>query len=203
MNLFAPFLATFLLLAVPAMAELPKGWWAAKTDQYELGLDRQTRRDGKPSAFIASIVPEPSNFIGLNQTFRADDFRGKRVRLKGFLKTHDVKKWAGFWLRADDAKNQIVAFDNMQKRGLSGTSDWQAGEIVLDIPATAEVLYLGLLLDGSGKVWMNDLSFEVVDASVPTTTPQKLPSRPVNLDFTEQASLPDRSPDTRAPQPPK
>lgn len=178
-------LIAILLLATPAMAELPKGWWAAKTDQYEIGLDPQTQRDGKPSAFIASIVPEPSTFIGLNQTFRAEDFRGKRVRLKGFLKTQDVKKWAGFWLRADDAQNKIVAFDNMQKRGVSGTSDWQTGEIVLDIPPQAEKIYLGLLLDGAGQVWMNALSFEVVDGSVPTTDTQKLPARPVNLDFTE------------------
>ena len=114
-----------------------------------------------------------------------------------------MKKWAGFWLRADDANNQIVAFDNMQKRGLSGTTNWQTGEIVLDIPPTAEVLHLGLLLDGPGKVWMNNLTFEVVDASVPTTDTRKLPSRPVNLDFTGSASLPDRPPDTPAPQPPR
>jgi hypothetical protein len=164
--------------------DIPKGWWAAKTDDYAFGIDKS---DGLAAAYIQSVRPAPKSFIGLNQTFKADKFRGKRVRLKGEIKTQDVAKWAGFWLRADDANSKIVAFDNMQTRGVSGSEDWTAGEIVLDIPESAKTMYLGLLLDGAGKVWMRNLSFEVVDDSVPTTNVAKaaLPDQPVNLGFTE------------------
>ena len=165
---------------------LPKGWWAAKTNEYQIGVD--TTNAEKPAAFIESIVPVPKAFIALNQTFSAKDYRGKRVRFKGNIKTSNVQKWAGFWLRADNAQSAIVAFDNMQSRGISGTSDWKPGEIVMDIPDDAEMLFLGLILDGAGKVWTNGLVFEIVDSSVPVTTQKKpdVPRAPQNLNFTEK-----------------
>lgn len=166
--------------------DLPKGWWAAKSDEYQIGID--TANAERPAAFIESIVPVPKAFIALNQTFSANDYRGKRVRFAGNIKTENVQKWAGFWLRADNAKSAIVAFDNMQNRGISGTSDWKPGEIVIDIPDDAETLFLGLILDGAGKVWTNGLVFEIVDSSVPVTAQRKpdLPKAPQNLNFTEK-----------------
>jgi hypothetical protein len=180
-------LALFAIAVTAAAAPMPKGWWAANTDQYRLGVDTTMLRDGKPSAVIESIVPEPAEFIAFNQSFSAENYRGKRVRLAGYIKTQDVAKWSGFWLRADDSKGGIVAFDNMQNRGVAGTTDWTRGEIVLDIPVESEFLFFGLILQGKGKTWMNGLTFEVVDASVPLTTPKKpeLPKAPVNLDFSE------------------
>lgn len=76
----------------------------------------------------------------------------------------------------------------MQNRGVSGTTDWLAGVVVLDIPDDAETLFLGLILDGAGKVWMTDLRFEIVDSTVPVTTSKKpkLPNAPQNLDFSDK-----------------
>jgi hypothetical protein len=184
MRALFPLAALLTLTASLTAGDIPKGWWAANTDDYIFGVETS---DGPAAAFIQSVTPSPKSFIGLNQTFKADKFRGKRVRLKGEIKTQDVVKWAGFWLRADDAKSKIVAFDNMQTRGVSGSTNWTPGEIVLDIPEGASTMYLGLLLDGAGKAWMRNLSFEVVDESVPTTNVAKppLPDHPVNLGFTE------------------
>jgi hypothetical protein len=181
------FLALFAVAATVVAAPLPKGWWAANSDQYRLGVDMSVLREGKPSAVIESIVPEPAGFIAFNQTFSAENYRGKRIRLAGYIKTQDVAKWSGFWLRADDAKGGIVAFDNMQNRGVAGTADWTRAEIVLDVPVDAEALFFGLILEGKGKAWMNGLSFEVVNSSVPVTTPKKpeLPKAPMNLDFSD------------------
>jgi hypothetical protein len=176
--------ALILTFASPVQAEIPKGWWAAPSEDYKVGVEASEA--GKPAAYVEAVAPVPSRFFALNQTLAADDYRSKRVRLKGQIKTKDVDKWAGFWLRAD-AENKIVAFDNMQRRGVTGTTDWQAAEIVLDIPAEAEKLTFGLILDGKGKAWMRDIKFEVVDASVPVTASARadLPRAPVNLDFTE------------------
>lgn len=167
----------------------PKGWWAAPTDDYVIALDETAQREGKPSVSIKCLAENPKSFAALNQTFSAQDYRGKRVRLTGRVKTSAVAKWAGFWLRADSANGSILAFDNMQNRGVSGTSDWKPGAIVLDIPEDAETLHLGFILDGKGTAWATGIVFEEVDASVPVTnmrTPElSLPRKPVNLDFAE------------------
>jgi hypothetical protein len=190
---FRGFLKLLPLLCAVTMANTsashagtPKGWWAAPSEEYTVGVEEGPEA-GKPAAYVEAVAPAPSRFFALNQTLSADDYRSKRVRLKGQIKTKDVEKWAGFWLRADDEK-KIVAFDNMQQRGITGTTDWRAAEIVLDIPAEAEKLTFGLILDGKGKAWMRDMTFEVVDASVPVTAPARadLPRAPVNLDFTEK-----------------
>lgn len=187
MKLPTPSLLAVLAIGLTSLVQgaALKGWWSAPSEEYVVGVD--SSEAGKPAAFIESIVPTPKQFIALNQTFSAKDYRGKRVRLKGEIKTQGVQKWAGFWLRADDARNKMVAFDNMQQRGLSGDTDWTAAEIVLDVPAEAEVLFFGLILDGKGKAWMRGLTFEVVEDSVAVTAPGKvdLPNAPTNLDFTK------------------
>ena len=59
--------------------------------------------------------------------------------------------------------------------------------IVLEVLQQATNLAYGALLDGTGKIWFSDLSFEVVDRSVATTNESgwdALP-KPSNLDFSE------------------
>ena len=91
-------------------------------------------------------------------------------------------------MRVDKEKTK-VAFDNMQNRAINGTQPWKQYDVVFDVPQDAMGIFFGILLRGSGEVWMNDVSFEVVGIEVPVTTqsPQAhtLPTQPTNLKFTE------------------
>ena len=49
------------------------------------------------------------------------------------------------------------------------TTGWKKYEIVLDVPQQATNLAYGALLDGTGEIWISDLSFETVDRNVPVT----------------------------------
>lgn len=135
--------------------------------------------------------PDPSKFGTLSQYCSADQYLGKRVRMTGYLKSENVKNWAGMWFRVDDSKQKdlSLSFDNMSDRPIKNTTDWKKYEIVLDVPQQAGAMAFGVLLEGSGKVWISGISFEVVDQSVPTTNMVKeraaLPQGPVNLDFAE------------------
>ena len=93
------------------------------------------------------------------------------------------------WFRVD-AKNSrnSLAFDNMQGRPIKGTTDWKQCQIVLDVPADAGKLAYGVLLDGEGKVWFGNVSFEIVGDSVPLTGMDmnpNIPESPENLDFSK------------------
>ena len=83
----------------------------------------------------------------------------------------------------------MVAFDNMQNRPNQGTQPWKQFDVVLDVPEDATGVFFGILLSGTGEVWMNDVSLEAVGKDVPVTTlaPQAptLRTRPANLKFTE------------------
>ena len=81
----------------------------------------------------------------------------------------------------------MVAFDNMQDRSIKGTTDWRRYEVVLDVPKDATGIALGILLTGTGEVWLNGARFEVVGSDVAVTGSNygKIPDKPVNLDFAE------------------
>lgn len=181
--------ATFALYAVASFgAAAPKGWFPAGSHpkEYEMTVDRAVTHSGKASASLKSTAEKTGGFGTLMQTFKADTFHGKRVRLSGHVRAKDVADWAGLWMRVDGPGNQMLAFDNMQERAVKGTRDWQKYEIVLDVSADALEISFGLLLSGKGEVWMDDLAFEVVGKEVPTTggtLSQRAPKGPKNLDF--------------------
>lgn len=172
-----------------AFAEAPKGWFCAGSHpkDYEMTSDRKVVHDGKASASLKSIA-RSSGFGTLMQTCAADAYRGKRVRMSGYVRSADIANWAGLWLRVDGPKNEPLAFDNMQKRPIKGTTGWAKHEIVLDVPESARQIAFGLLLSGTGQAWMDDLKFEIVGNDVPTTT-EAIPTAvqvsptPANLNF--------------------
>ncbi|HJB84191.1 MAG TPA: hypothetical protein IAA13_01615 [Candidatus Alistipes merdigallinarum] len=176
-----------------AANEVPEGWVVAGTapQDYQVSVLPE-KREGNNVVLLESVAnPDPSKFGTLSQYCSADQYLGKRVRMTGYLKSENVKNWAGMWFRVDDSKQKdlSLSFDNMSDRPIKNTTDWKKYEIVLDVPQEAGAMVFGVLLEGSGKVWISDISFEVVDQSVPTTNMVKerapLPQGPVNLDFAE------------------
>jgi len=172
----------------------PAGWFKAgnQPKSYDMGIDKGAGQDGKNAATIKSTDKKISGFGTLMQNCLPDNYLGKRVRMSGLLKTKDVSDWAGLWFRIDDkGEGGSLGFDNMKDgkkdRSVKGTTDWMRYEIVLDVPLNSSNLAYGALLVGTGQIWFDDIKFEVVDKSVPTTGKGKeemMPnSEPVNLDF--------------------
>jgi hypothetical protein len=119
-----------------------------------------------------------------------------RVRLHASVKSEKVVDWAGVWMRVDK-ESAMVSFDNMQDRPITGTQPWKAYDVVLDVPADATRMAFGILLSGSGEVWMSQVKFETVGKETNVTgTPFHRPSsrnsfhmpfsrNPVGLSFEE------------------
>jgi hypothetical protein len=167
-------------------AGVPQGWYLAgsKPAEYESGVDAQAQYNSHPSAYLKSKQAAVDGFGTLMQNFRADQYAGKRVRFTAFVKTEGVQDWAGLWMRVDKGK-ESVAFDNMQNRPIKGTSGWQQYSVVLDVPQNATGIFFGVLLSGTGAVWMNSVKVESVGLEVPATGSATMQNRdhPVNLDF--------------------
>lgn len=126
---------------------------------YVRGLDTAIKHSGKTSAVIRSA--KPGAFGTLLQAVSANNYRGKRVRLTGWMKTNDVER-AGFWVRVD-GETRSLAFDNMQAdRPVTGTTNWTEYSVVLDVPQESVGIHFGCLLIGEGQMWIDDLKFETV-----------------------------------------
>ncbi|MEU6842829.1 hypothetical protein ABZ930_13285 [Streptomyces sp. NPDC046716] len=165
---------------------LPRGWYVtgARPEDYEFGIDTQIFHSGRTSAFIQAR-PGAQEFASVAQVFKADAYRGKRIRLSAMLKTRDVANWAGLWLRIDDALHNVMEFDNTSdNRSISGTQVWSQRDIVLDVPGEGATIRIGFILTGLGRVWCDDVSVEEVGPEIPVTrNTEDVRAHPENLDF--------------------
>ncbi len=187
------FVAILAALAVHdasgASLGLPDGWIRAGSApaDFDMGTDQSIVHAGKASGYLKSKVAKPAGFGTLMQMCKAEEFHGKRVRMSAWVKSEKVMGWAGLWMRVDGPEaSQMLAFDNMQSRPIKGTSEWSQYQIVLDVAPEAKDIAFGILLDGTGGVWLDEINFEVVDQSVPTTgtgAGGELAAKPKNLDF--------------------
>lgn len=186
----------------------PKGWFVAGNDttNYDAGIDTLATYGGHTSAYLKAnqlgnkigaiaidkaIVTNQGERVGnkfgtLMQSFGATHYLGKKVRFSAFVKfrTGSSVDWAGLWMRVDSGPT-TAAFDNMHDRPITGTTDWQKYDVVLDVPQNATGISLGILLAGTGTVWLNAARLEIVE---PMTLPMngdviELPDEPSNIDF--------------------
>ena len=153
-------------------AGMPLGWRITPLGEnvanYKLTVDTAVKHGGKASANIkGTCAANETDWVSLAQSIAADDFRGRRVRLTGWLKTENTNK-AGIWMRVDGNRKQF-GFDNMDDRAVTGTTDWKQYSVVLDVPADAVNIYFGTLVQGAGNVWADDFKIETVGNDAAST----------------------------------
>lgn len=167
----------------PADKDLPlPGAWRLKAvpsmNHYRIGLDHQIFHGGKSAGFLESTAAGAAEFQGnhyasLVQSIDVRSWRGKRMRLAALLKTQDVQQSA--YLEVDIPYLYADNSDNFrQKPPIQGSTDWKRYEIeftVSDLKGTAEIV-CSVHLSGPGRVWMDDVSLELVgDLGNVRTTP--------------------------------
>ena len=144
------------------------------------GIRPAMRHNGKPVAYLRSVVEDPEPITVLYQAVSTAQYRGKRVRFSADL-LNAAGTGARLWLRVipnGGAFNYAFGY-------FDATDDWQRGEIVVDVDERAEAIMFGAGVWDQGEVWMSGASFEVVDDSVPVTCQVSTPNprEPLNLTF--------------------
>jgi hypothetical protein len=202
---FAAALCGTAQFALSATANpLPPHWYVSGTNppqakmDYSGELDHSVAYEGTSSGLLRSNSSTAQSGT-LMQMSSASPYRGKKIKLKAFLRSRDVTRRAGLWIRADGADGATVAFRNCfsgraRSSFVRNDTDWREAEISLDIPDTAVSLSYGVLMEGSGSVWIDNVSFESVGNYDPADAdyisvvhhrpvdPQGM-SSPQNLDF--------------------
>jgi RNA polymerase sigma factor (sigma-70 family) len=157
-------------------------------------LDHDKTRNGKPSLALTLKNAQPLSMISLHYDgFQAESYLGKRLRMSVYVLTEDVKN-AAFTLEVRNMRsvhNEQVPMTlvGTTTEPLSGTHDWLRQDLVIDIPGDADLITCHFHMTGQGKVWFNEIIFEEVDDSVPTTELTNLgpqPDEPQNTHFTHK-----------------
>jgi len=167
-----------------------KSWFlaGARPMDYTIGIDDTVQGidSGMKAAYLRSHVDEAPDFGTLMQFFKSNRYQNKRMCFTAAVKSQEVSGWAGLWMRVDgQGKGDILRFDNMEKRSIKGTTDWQRHRVVLDVPEESTSINFGILLAGKGQVWISGVQFEEAP-NEPTTDLESVgPEEPGNLDFND------------------
>lgn len=176
----------FLLLTLPCQAQ--RNWQVFTPRDHTYVGSREPGYQSKYSASLRSTEKASESSYALYvQDIDASLYRGCRLRLSGYVRTQIDKGWAGLWLRAD-AAGKPLAFENMQSKPVRSKTDWNRYQIEVDIPAQADSLHYGALLNGQGQIWIDQLKLEIVGNPPPGLSElRKLRNlkEPSNLGFEE------------------
>jgi len=135
----------------------PQNWYGIRNG-FTIVSDPTEHYRGSWSVRISS-TSESKEFGALAWCLSADKFQGT-VAFSGFIKTANVTDgWAGLWVRVDGANGEALGFDNMQGRGVVGSTEWRYyNSRVLDVPAAASKVCFGVLTAGRGTAWFDSLN---------------------------------------------
>lgn len=131
------------------------------------GVTKDLKASGQYAGFLARTAGDwPGEFYGnLTQRVAADAFRGKRIRLRAFVRADITGEQGGghLWLRIAQANvNLPLLLENMADRAIRA-KEWQEFIIEADVPATASEIGFGLALAGIGRVMIDNVSLASVE----------------------------------------
>lgn len=174
--LAAPSLADTLAFEVPEADSGFAGWGGGPRGT--IARDSTTLHGGRYSARIERGATSLGSFTSVSG-FRWGGLAGRTIELRGWLKTDGVEEWAGLWLR-EDSGGGVLQFDNMQSRGLRGTTPWTEYRVSLPYDAKTTKIAFGALLAGKGTIHADDLALFVDD--VPIDQAPLLVRKPTAID---------------------
>jgi erythromycin esterase len=175
---------------------VPPGWSGGSSalGEYEFGRDVQAVHGGTTSAYLRSRGVAPTGGGAISQRMRGERYWSRRVRLSGYVRLEGVTSAFGMYVRTDAPTDQRIATD-VPVGGRNGTMDWTYTEIVADLPDYFIGVSIGVVLNGAGTGWVDDLKFEIVDEDVPATAvpasfPAPFDSATIELAYSQASVLP-------------
>lgn len=160
-----------------AAGKAPPGWFVPslpKDADYlaELRRDQCRSRSGCAVILAPANVPNATGY--LMQSFSAAAYAGKTIRLRAWLRLEAlfVSPSLGLRLPSNEDRGQLwlTVERSNRRKGFSATTDehpvrtpeWAEAEIIGEIDKDAEFITFGIQSIGGGRVWVDDVSFDVI-----------------------------------------
>lgn len=124
---------------------------------YTAAGDPSVLHDGHPTICIASTAKATAKqWISYNFTEpHPEKFKGTHIRVTVWMKSSGVSGGSGVWIRGFGASGKPA--DEVQRghRPLRGTTDWKQYTGEMDVPEDATTLSWGIVMNGTGKIWLD------------------------------------------------
>jgi DNA-directed RNA polymerase specialized sigma24 family protein len=138
--------------------------WSFSMPHYKTRLDPTTPRNGKPTRLLESSVAGVGEWLSWDRNDRhPEPYLGKRMKVSMWIKTQNVTGPSGILLSVRGPNFQeIIPGLSKAARTIRGTTPWTKYEFTADIPPDTQNLCTGVRLGGKGKLWVDDVQYEMV-----------------------------------------
>jgi hypothetical protein len=169
--------------------ETDSGAWSLAgmaKDDYRMERTTEHAHGGRSSIVLRNAVPTPRAFAAVEQGFRADAWRGRRVRFSTWLRGEAVEGESGLSVIAlgPDAPPMSPGLAGAGA-GRSGSFDWERHDVVLDVPNEADTIVIGIGMSSTGALFFDDVAVEEVGLDVPVSNVDTRPRALVNPSLDE------------------
>lgn len=146
-----------------ATSSSPLGW-DARDEDGTFEIDALTRRGGAHSLRVTSTTGDGR--VSFSQELDPRSVHGERVRVRAYVKAGgaNTSGTAGLRVRVEDEVS-VIYIDRTQEALAAGTSDWIRLEIEVPLAPIAKVFSFGGEFSGTGWVWFDDFTFDLVDTA--------------------------------------
>lgn len=135
---------------------LPDNWFKWGTEDFILKTDTIEKHSGSVSLLIEPSGPWKEGTFGCVAYLIPANYQGTQIELRAYMKLQDVADGQiGLMLRIDGETGGLQ-FKNLQEENIHGTSDWTMYSVKLPLPDNATKIYIGAILSGTGKLWVDD-----------------------------------------------
>jgi hypothetical protein len=141
----------------------PNDWRKWGYPSYKMEIDSVVKHSGKYALRVESTNETIAGEFGAPYFPIPAEFEGEKITVKAFMRTEGVDQPIGLLLRIDGEKDHVLQFDNMTHRGITGSAEWQEYSVSLPLPKEAKMIYIGAILSGKGKLWIDDFQLLIDD----------------------------------------
>lgn len=148
-------------------------WFNWGTAGYTLRVDSSEKHTGDASMLIEQRGNKANQSYGCCALSIPSKFEGSQIEVRAYMKLQNVTNGPiGLLLRIDNDRGTLK-FENMEKENIQGTSDWKLYSVKLPLPEDAETIYIGALLSGTGKLWVDDFELLIDGVDISKAQPKK------------------------------
>jgi Tol biopolymer transport system component/predicted Ser/Thr protein kinase len=140
------------------VGEAPAGWHASVSTGPEGAVVAVDDREGTRALRLDAGRKDRGNAM---QYFPSVGYEGKRVRLRAKLRTDGPEVKAYLWLRTETGIGEEMKLSSSREDPVA-TTEWTVREVIVDVGFDAELISLGVQVNGKGSAWLDDVSLQVV-----------------------------------------
>ena len=169
--------------------DLPEDWLISGNAGNQIQLDSTEKQSGNYSLLIRrDVAGDEDSFLGAFYVVPAI-YQGNEISLKAYIKAIGVTQPIGLMLRIDGESGDVLQFDNMTQRGITGSEEWTEYSVTLELPEEAEQFCIAIFLNGSGKLWVDNFSLTIDDKVIRGIPPRQYPATADTLQFKNSSAI--------------